>query len=43
VRLAALGQLPFSLVTVPMRLDLDDWAALSSALEHALTHARRVA
>jgi tetraacyldisaccharide 4'-kinase len=41
VRLDALDTLPFAVTTVPMRLEIDDWAALTAALTHTLSERRR--
>jgi tetraacyldisaccharide 4'-kinase len=43
VRFEALGPLPFELRVVPVRLDLDDWGALTASLRAALRRARGAA
>lgn len=43
VRFESLGALPFTVVAVPMRLDVGDWDALTASLDAALRRARGVA
>jgi tetraacyldisaccharide 4'-kinase len=40
VRFEPLGPLPFTLIAMPMRLDVDGWDALTASLEHAVRRAR---
>ena len=43
VRFERLGQLPFTLSVVPMRLELDDWPALTASLTEVLARKRKIA
>jgi tetraacyldisaccharide 4'-kinase len=43
VRFEALGRLPFELMAVPMRLEVDDWAGLTAALQHVVSERRHAA
>lgn len=40
VRFAALRSLPFELITVPMLLDVEDWAGLTAAVQYVLSERR---
>ena len=43
VRFNAAGHVPFEVIAIPMRLDLEDWDALTASLEHVLTRTRSAA
>ena len=43
VRLHGLGPLPMPCVTVPMRLEIEEWTALTASIEQALARARESA
>ncbi|HUE85999.1 MAG TPA: tetraacyldisaccharide 4'-kinase, partial [Vicinamibacterales bacterium] len=43
VRFEPLGSLPFTLVAVPMRLEVDGWGALTASLDQAVRRAREAA
>jgi tetraacyldisaccharide 4'-kinase len=43
VRLEACAPLPFEVVAVPMRLELQDWSGLAAALDQMFSERRRVA
>ena len=43
VRLERSGPLPFQVSAVPMRLEIDGWDVLTSAIEAALARAREAA